>query len=77
MNDSFLVFTDNVDAQFQGVIFTDFARVRLAVFWRQSMAVDEGTIGRLHISNPDFAALIGPDLRMLPGKNFGIKIPVH
>ena len=53
--DRLLILTDNVDTKFEVVLSLQLVRVGLAVFWRESRAVDEGPVGGLHISNPDLA----------------------
>lgn len=77
VDNSLVIFSDNIDTQLQDVLSTDFMWFALPVLWGETRAIDKGTVGRLDVANVDSArSLLGPDFGVLTRENFGIKVTV-
>lgn len=44
VDDRLLIFTNNIDAEFEMVLGLEFVGFRLAIFGRQAVAIDKGAV---------------------------------
>src|SRR6187402_1122702 len=73
MNNSFLIFTNNVDTEFKVILGLKFVRFRVPILRRKPSVVYECAIRRLNIADPDLALPVSPNLCVLPRQNFRVK----
>lgn len=77
MDDRFLVFADNINSKLKHVLLTKFVRFRVAIFRRETSAVDKSAVGRLDVTDPYLARAISPYLGMLPREHLGVEVAIE
>lgn len=76
MNDVLMIFTYDIDAEFEMILILDEMRLRVTVFLGQPGSIDKGSIGGFDVTNPYPPLFVGPYLGMLSRQNFRIEVTI-